>query len=322
MEQDTNITTNRHKYIGGSDLPNILGYNLKYGTTPYLWARQKAKLDPNDFKGNMYTRYGHLMEPTIRDYINEIQGTDFIEATKVIEVLKLRGNTDGIDRENNLILEVKTHGVEFDREQYYPQIQFYMEVFNIDQCWLVGYERPEHFYTGVDLEIDSEKEFFDLTFDPERITIEVVERDKDFWNTIYDRILAFQKGTALLLNAEYPTEDIFNRAFYGNDLIVTTNKINRLEKKIATMKDTEKELKEEKEKLYRLFEDRGIKKFTNDLMTITKVDPTTSTRTTIDPKKLEKAHPRIYAKMKEEKTTNRKGHLRITLKDKKEEENK
>lgn len=315
-----NVTVDRHKYVGGSDLPNILGYNLKYGTTPYLWARQKAGIDPNTFKGNAFTRYGQLMEPMIRDYINEVQGTNFVENTVILEVLKLRGNCDGIDRDYNLLLEIKTHGVEFNREQYYPQVQFYMETFNIDQVWLVGYERPEDFYTGTDISIDYEDTFFDLTFDPERITVEVIDRDRELWGKIQERITAFQKGVTLLRKEPDTSEEAFNRVFYGNDVVVAMNKLAKLETKLESFKTAEKQHKEIKEKLYNMFTELGIDKFSSDTLSITRVAPTSFTKDVVDEAKLKELHPRIYAKVKTSKTTNKKGY--VLIKTKKEEDTK
>ena len=34
-----NVTIDRHKYVGGSDLPSILGLNAKYGTSIFEFAK-------------------------------------------------------------------------------------------------------------------------------------------------------------------------------------------------------------------------------------------------------------------------------------------
>lgn len=52
-----NVLTDRHKYIGGSDLPNIFDLNKKYGKTVYEFAKIKAGIIDNPFKGNEYTKY-------------------------------------------------------------------------------------------------------------------------------------------------------------------------------------------------------------------------------------------------------------------------
>lgn len=56
----------------------------------------------------------------------------------------------------------------------------------------------------------------------------------------------------------------------------------------------------------------GIKKFDNELISISYVEPTTST--TIDTAKIKKLYPNIAAECT--KTTNKKGYVRIAVKEK------
>lgn len=310
-----NVTVDRQKYIGGSDLPNILGLNLKYGTTVFEWAKIKAGIIPNNFKGNIYTKYGQLMEPVIRDYINATQETNFVEDTCVSEILGLRGNCDGIDRDNALLLEIKTHGAELDDEYYSNQMQFYMELFNIDTCWLVGYERPENFYTGTDYEIEYDDCFFDTTFDESRVSIQPIERNKKKWDKIMDSILRFKKCVTALKKNPNMTEDQFNKLFYGADLVTTLNKVAKMEKSLLKFKELDKQYKEAKEKLYDLFDERNIKTFDTGTMKITKVDPSSSTSIVYNMEKLQEENPKIdLKKYQSTKTTNKKGYILITAK--------
>ena len=76
-----NVTIDRHKYVGGSDLPTILGLNAKYGTSVFEFAKEKAGIIPNTFTGNQFTKYGQKMEPVIRDYINSVYGVNYLEDT-------------------------------------------------------------------------------------------------------------------------------------------------------------------------------------------------------------------------------------------------
>ena len=141
-----NVTVDRHKYTGGSDLPTILGLNAKYGTSVYDFARQKAGIIPNTFNGNQFTKYGQKMEPVIRDYINAKYGVNYLEDTIIDTVRNYRGNTDGKDINAWYpILEIKTFGDELDVDYYRPQCQFYMETFDLPRCLLVGYKRPKDF---------------------------------------------------------------------------------------------------------------------------------------------------------------------------------
>ena len=65
MKTKYDVTIDRFKWIGGSDIPAIMG--ISPFTTRFDLLLFKAELKENDFKGNEYTRYGQVMEPKIRD---------------------------------------------------------------------------------------------------------------------------------------------------------------------------------------------------------------------------------------------------------------
>ena len=307
------VTIDRHKYIGGSDLPSILGLNAKYGTSVFEFAKQKAGIIPNLFKGNQFTKYGQIMEPTIRDYINSTTGANYLEDTIIDEEKHLRGNTDGIDSKADIpILEIKTFGDTLDVDYYTPQCQFYMEMFNEDSCLLVGYKRPADFYTGVDYDLEHEDSNFNLEFDENRIETYVIKRDPKLWAKIYERIVAFQNAVEELKQNKEMTEDDFNSILYGNELVALTNKVQVLETTLASYKDIEKEYKDIKEKLYKVFEEKGLISFNTGTMKITKVAPTSYETVSIDSKKLQDEEPTVYEKYKTVKTTTKKGYILIT----------
>ena len=310
-----NVTIDRHKYVGGSDLPTILGLNAKYGTSIYDFAREKAGIIPNSFKGNQFTKYGQKMEPVIRDYINSVYGVNYLEDTIIDSTRGYRGNTDGIDRNADIpILEVKTFGEELDVDYYTAQCQFYMETFNQPACRLVGYKRPADFYTGVDYELENDDSYFNLEFDENNIVEHTIYRDPKLWTKIEERIIAFKKAVEKLRKNHDMTEAEFNKIFYGTDLIKASNKMAKLETKLLKYKDIEKEHKKVKEDLYNLFEERGILSFDTGTMKITKVAPTSYDTVSIDTDRLKKENEEIYNKYKVTKTTNKKGYILITAK--------
>lgn len=310
-----NVTIDRHKYVGGSDLPTILGLNAKYGTSIYDFAREKAEIIPNSFKGNQFTKYGQKMEPVIRDYINSVYGVNYLEDTVIDSTRGYRGNTDGIDRNADIpILEVKTFGEELDVDYYTAQCQFYMETFNQPACRLVGYKRPADFYTGVDYELENDDSYFNLEFDENNIVEHTIYRDPKLWAKIEERIIAFKKAVEKLRKNHDMTEAEFNKIFYGTDLIKASNKMAKLETKLLKYKDIEKEHKKVKEDLYNLFEERGILSFDTGTMKITKVAPTSYDTVSVDTDRLKKENEEIYNKYKVTKTTNKKGYILITAK--------
>ena len=188
----TDVTIDRDKYIGGSDLPTILGLNNGYGKTIISFARQKLKLEPSEFNGNQYTRYGQLLEPKMRDYINSVFGTNFKEDTAIDAVRHYRGNCDGIDREKNILFEAKTFHGKLKVDYYTPQCQFYMELFDVPECWLVGYERPVDFYKGVDYTLEHDDHYFNTDFDEKNIVIYKIYRDKEYFKRLEVEIEKFK----------------------------------------------------------------------------------------------------------------------------------
>ena len=311
-----NVTVDRHKYVGGSDLPTILGLNAKYGTNIFDFAKEKAGIIPNSFNGNQFTKYGQKMEPIIRDYINSIYGANYIEDTIIDTKRGYRGNTDGIDRNAEIpLLEIKTFGEELDVDYYTPQCQFYMETFNLPAIRIVGYKRPKDFYTGIDYDLENDDSYFNLEFDENNIVTHVIERDPYLWARIEERIQAFKNAVGYLKeNKDNYNEDEFNQLFYGSKLVVMANRLTKLETQLNSFKDIEKEYKKVKEDLYKLFEDKGIESFDTGTMKFTKVAPTSYDTVSVDTARLKEEFPIIYEEFKVTKTTNRKGYILITAK--------
>src|SRR5690625_302097 len=95
QRNEPNVTENRHKYVGGSDVPIILG--LSQYKTQYELAKEKLGITKSDFKGNEYTAFGHAMEPQIREYINLTTDYNFVETSTINKNRYIRANTDGVD---------------------------------------------------------------------------------------------------------------------------------------------------------------------------------------------------------------------------------
>lgn len=152
--QDT-VKVDRDKYVGGSDIPAILG--LSNFKTRYELILDKAGLYQDDFDGNMYTDYGNRLEPIIRKYVNDTQGYNFVEDKAIITTgkgLDIRCHCDGIDLPQNCILEIKTTGKLYKTlnnkkyKGYLSQLLFYMYTFGIDNGILAVYQRPVDLYNN------------------------------------------------------------------------------------------------------------------------------------------------------------------------------
>ena len=306
-----NVTENRNKYLGGSDLPAL--FNVSPFKDCFTLAREKAGVIPAAFKGNEYTRYGQLLEPQIRDYINSIYELKFKENTNINEELGLRSNCDGLDKEAGLLLEIKTNAGDKttyeDVYDYILQMQMYMFQFNVEKGYLVQYKRPENFWSGLNYETQHTDDYFNQEFDPERISVMEIKRDDKLIQKILSKAEKFWNDIERL--KENP--DMTEEEFYFNDKLVeynnTINKLSVLEKELARLKDIEKETKTQREILYELMHNVGVKTIVTNNLMITKINPTTSEK--IDSKKLKEELPEIAKKYN--KITNVKGYVKITV---------
>jgi putative phage-type endonuclease len=295
VKHDPNVTEKRNIYVGGSDVPTILGIN-KY-KTQYELAKEKVGMVQTDFKGNEYTEFGNILEPQIRDYINAVNMVQFIPGTKIDNSRNIRSNTDGYDFENNLILEIKTHGKNLNTKPYIAQMQLYMAQFGCDYGWLALYERPDN---------------FDTEFDAARLKIEVIERDDEYVNQIFDAIETFWIRCEFLKeNPEATENDFYN--FGQNEVAPLVAEISRLEMELIHFKELETKYKDAKKKLHDAMEEYDIKKFETDTVVITRLLPTT--RESIDSTKIKKELPDIFSKYK--KVSKVAGNVRIKLKEEK-----
>lgn len=172
--QDT-VTKDREKYIGGSDIPAVMG--ISPFTTRMDLLSYKAKIKENEFAGNEYTDYGNEMESKIRDYVNEEKGYSFKEDKRIEEgeTLPIRYHADGYDENKNAVLEVKTTSEIFEKledyKMYLVQLVTGMKAFDAEKGVLAVYDRPEDMSTD---------------FDPNRL--QVFEFGKGVADTYYDEI--------------------------------------------------------------------------------------------------------------------------------------
>jgi putative phage-type endonuclease len=292
-KSESNVVENRHIYVGGSDVPTILGIN-KY-KTQYQLAKEKVGIEPVKFQGNEYTEYGKALEPQIREYVNAINETNFQPATRVDQIRKIRSNTDGFDPENGMILEIKTHGKNLDIKPYVAQMQLYMWQFNVLYGWLALYERPDD---------------FDIEFDANRLKFEVIERDDEYVQKILDAIETFW------IRCEYLKEkpDMTEQEFMGigqNELSIVAKQVEKIEMQIANFKKVEEVYKTLKQRLYELMEEYDVKKWETDHVVITRILPTVSK--TFDTARFKKEHPELVEQYQKE--TKKNGYVKITFKE-------
>ena len=225
-----NVKVDRDKYIGGSDIPIIMGISPFKKRWELL--QEKAGLIESNFEGNEYTEYGNIMEPKIRDYINTLCDDKFIEG-KDIEG-DIRCHTDG--KNNTTILEIKTtsqiHETIDDYKIYLVQLLFYMNHVKREKGILAVYSRPEDFSTE---------------FSPFRLQIFHIELEdyKDLINQIEDAVEQFRIDLNKLKENPFLTEE----ELMPKNIVLSANKVVELEKKLSAYDKLKKSYETAKEEL-------------------------------------------------------------------------
>ena len=293
------VRDERWRYIGGSDIAAIMGISLF--KTRFQLLQEKARIVEPDFKGNEYTEYGNVMEPKIRDYVNETLGRNF--APDVLMNGDFRFNLDGLDKECCQVLEIKTtsqiHGKLEDYKVYLVQLLPYMRMAGAVEGYLAVYRRPDD---------------FDETFNPLLLTVYEVHIDdySDLLEEIDTQVEMFKKDLKKLRENPFITEE----ELQPKEVVEYANKVLALEQQLESMKQLEKELKSAKAELKRLMQENGVKKWiTPNGTKITLVpDGEDTIVSAFNEKKFAEEKPDIYAEYLEEKLkAGRSGYVRVTL---------
>lgn len=295
------VTVDRDKFIGGSDISAIMG--ISTFKTRWQLLMEKAGLARGEFSGNKYTEFGNEIEPQIRDYINALYFTNF-EPSQIIEG-DFRGNTDGFNGE--CVLEIKSTSHIFDSVDeyivYLVQLLKYMEVNKVKKGILAVYERNEDFVAEFD---EKRLHIYEIDIDLYKDLLAQVNAEIDRFRADLKRL----KGNPLLSEED----------FQPNELVALSNEVMVLENRMAEYKQIEAEYKAMKDNLYKAMQEHNVKSWqTWNGVRITRVDevkPTVSTVTELDEDALKTECPDIYSKYLKEKqikTSSRKGSVRITF---------
>lgn len=297
-----NVTENRNLYIGGSDIPIIMGISPFKKRFDLLL--EKAGLQENDFKGNEYTEYGNVLEPQIRDYINKGLKNPFVEDKKIID--DIRCHVDGYNNKDT-ILEIKTtsqiHTDVNGYKIYLVQLLFYMHIYNVNKGQLAVYNRPSDFNTE---------------FDSARLgQYEIKLKDyKDLVEEILQAVEQFRIDLQKVKENPFITEE----ELQPKELIQLSNKVLEFEQKLADFKVLEAQYKDVKTKLYEEMEKHNIKKWTtNNGVQITRVlatPETTSKELVFNVDKFKEENQELYKSYEEEQEVVKKGkagYVKITL---------
>lgn len=316
------VKEDRDKYIGGSDIPIIMG--LSPFKKRFDLLLEKAGLKEDDFEGNAYTEYGNIMEPKIREYINNFLDRNYVEGKHIKG--DIRVHTDGEDDES--ILEIKTtsrvHEKLEDYKIYLVQLLFYMENTKKTKGILAVYERPEYF----------NERFAAKRYEIHEYRLHIYEINIDDYKDLLEQINKAVDQFRIDLTKVKENPFITEEELIPVDLTKLSNKVVELEAKLAKMKSIESEAKEFKAKLKKAMEENGVKQWeTPNGVKISLVadtpDKTTTTKE-LDEEKFRSENAELieryelkqaeYLKDKEIITKGKAGYVKITL-PKKEKEN-
>ena len=237
------VTIDRDKYIGGSDIPIIMG--ISQFKSRFDLLLEKACIKENNFEGNEYTEYGNVMEPKIRDYINETLGKNFKEGKHIDG--DIRCHTDGID--STSVLEIKTtsqiHDNVDDYKVYLVQLLFYMFHTKRQSGVLAVYHRPIN---------------FDLDFDSSKLQIFMINSDNylELTQQINSAVDQFRIDLEKVRNNPFITE----QELMPTDLTELSNKVLQLETELKTYEDLKKQYDTFKEQLRQAMIENNVKKWT------------------------------------------------------------
>ena len=236
------VTIDRNKYIGGSDIPIIMG--ISPFKTRFDLLLEKAGIKENDFTGNEYTEYGNILEPKIREYINKSFDMEFKEGKHING--DIRCHTDG--ETDTCILEIKTtsqiHENVDDYKNYLVQLLFYMQETKRKIGYLAVYIRPED---------------FNENFEAERLKVYRIKLNeyKDLLEQINQAVDQFRIDLEKVKSNPFITEE----ELLPTDLTELSNKLVALENRLAEYKTLEQEEKALKEQLKNAMENNNIKKW-------------------------------------------------------------
>ena len=297
------VSQDRDKYIGGSDLPVICGIS-KFKTRWQLLL-EKARLAEDTFTGNRFTEYGHYIEPFIRDHINLVYNTQFIP-NRVING-DIRCHTDGFN--GKCVLEIKSTSDIYSSvdgyKVYLVQLVKYMEQNEVDKGILAVYERPE----DLRREFDAQRlQVFEISLYDYRTLLDYVNREID----------RFREDLARLKDNPLLSEQDFLPVSPG--MITLTNKIVAFEKQLSMLKDVEQQCKDAKRQLYGEMLKHGVKTWNlpngTKISRVDEVPSKTKTVTEFDAESFKAENPVLfqkYLKKVEKQSNGRAGYVRITV---------
>lgn len=297
-----NVTENRNDYIGGSDIPIIMG--LSKFKSRWQLLKEKAGIETDEFLGNKYTDYGNVMEDKIRDYINKECGFNFKEDKLIDGMMRYHvdGFHDGGGECENGILEIKTTSRKGDLESYKDylvQLLAYAQGFGVKMMMLSIYNRPDD---------------FNREFDPERLVWYVLKVDdySDLLQEIHSAVFDFKQDLEKLKANPFLTENDLQ----PNEIQSIAQKVMQLEQQLSGFEELAKQHKAMKAELYQAMTKHDIKSWElpNGAKITRVAQGEDKEATAFQEATFKKQHPELHKEFcKKQTKKGRAGYVKITL---------
>lgn len=160
----SDVTLNRNKFIGGSDVAAILGIN-RYKTVYEVWEEKKHGIVT--FEGNNITDWGKKLEPVIlREFELKHNVKIFDNNAKYIskEYKELGCHPDGIAFiKENCLIEAKTVSTQAFKHwgnelplEYYCQVQHNLFVCNLNKAYFIYFVLDDRNYSEIEITRDND----------------------------------------------------------------------------------------------------------------------------------------------------------------------
>ena len=278
MKEDS-VVKDREKYIGGSDIPIIMG--ISPFKTRWELILDKTEEGHRKEIWSPQIEYGNNMEATIREFVSAYMHMKFVPDVKIVG--DLRGNCDGLAE--YAILEVKTtsqiHSSIEGYKHFLVQLLFYMHLYRKDLGILAVYERPKD---------------YSLEFDSERLQIFSVHMADyaDLMEEILNQVDMFRADLEKVRENPFLTE----QDLQPKEITVMVGRIVTLEKQLALYKELQTEYDNLRERLAHAMGQKGYKSWsTNSGVKFTYVAPTEDKVVQkFDDKAFKAEQPDIYKK--------------------------
>ena len=283
------VTKNRHKFIGGSDVAAILGIN-KYKTAYEVWEEKKHGIVT--FTGNNVTEWGKKLEPVIISHFEKLHNVEisFNNKRHISKEVEFLGcHPDGIvfANSNDYLIEAKTvsskaynHWQNELPLEYYCQVQHNLFVCDLEKAHFICLVLDDRNF--IEIEVNRDNDFI------EKQNAYLIE----WWNRyiIGDEV-------PLKIAADYEKENP------DTSIVEADEEAIEIYEKLKEVKENYKLLTKEKEELENMLKEKIGSN--TDLMSGLNILATwrPQTRISIDTLKLKEEIPETYLKyVKETKT--------------------